>query len=404
VMFSNYSRTAVIRETVRSQTKELSRTNEALQYEAEQRKSQLRELDFQKFALDEHAIVSITDVRGNIIYANEKFCEISEYSLEELDRKNHRIIKSDEHPPEFYADMWKTISHGKVWQGEIKNSKKNGGHYWVMSTIVPSLDEKGKPFQYISIRTDITERKDAEIKAMTASRTKSELMANMSHELRTPLNAIIGFSDSIKQETFGPLGNDKYREYLEDIHQSGQHLLDLINDILDVSAVEAGALELQEENLILADVAETAVHIIRPRTEKGKVTISSKIDPELHLIYADGRRVKQILLNLLSNAVKFTPKAGEVILSAWFNDDGSLAVSVADTGIGMNDEDVTKALSTFGQVDSGLDRKHEGTGLGLPLTKGLMELHGGTLEVKSDKGKGTIVTITFPRERVIQNI
>jgi PAS domain S-box-containing protein len=361
-----------------------------------------RELNFQKFALDEHAIVSITDVRGKIIYANPKFCEISEYSFEELEGKNHRLIKSDEHPPEFYADMWKTISSGKVWQGEIKNLKKNGGHYWVMSTIVPSLNEKEVPFQYISIRTDITERKDAEIKAMTASRTKSELMANMSHELRTPLNAIIGFSGSIKEETFGPLGNEKYREYLEDIHQSGQHLLDLINDILDVSAVEAGALELQEENVIIADVAEAAAHIIRPRTEQGKVTISSKIDPELPLIYADVRRIKQVLLNLLSNAVKFTSEGGEVALSAWSNDDGSLAISVADTGIGMNEKELAMALSTFGQVDSGLNRKHEGTGLGLPLTKGLMELHGGTLEVKSEKDKGTLVTVIFPKERVVR--
>ncbi|HER27095.1 MAG TPA: PAS domain S-box protein, partial [Rhodospirillales bacterium] len=214
----------------------------------------MRELDFQKYALDEHAIVSIADVRGIIVYANEKFCDVSGYTEKELLGQNHRIVKSEEHTSEFYTEMWKTISSGNVWHGEIKNNSKDGQGYWVMTTIVPSLNEKRKPFQYVSIRTDITKRKEAELKALMASRTKSNLLANMSHELRTPLNAIIGFSGSIKEEIFGPIGNDKYSEYLDDIHYSGQHLLDLINDILDVSAVEAGALDLHDEYVSLSKV------------------------------------------------------------------------------------------------------------------------------------------------------
>lgn len=246
--------------------------------------------------------------------------------------------------------------------------------------------------------------KEAMNKAAIANRAKSELLANMSHELRTPLNAIIGFSESMKEETFGPVGSDKNREYLDDIYQSGQHLLGLINDILDVSTIEAGALELEEENVNITDVVEASVRLIRPRADNGQMSITSTIDPEIPLIYADARRVKQVFLNLLSNAVKFTPESGEVTVSAQLNDDGSLAVAVADNGIGMDEEEVTKALSTFGQVDSGLDRKHEGTGLGLPLTKGLMELHGGTLEIESEKGYGSLVMVTFPKERVVLNV
>ncbi len=233
---------------------------------------------------------------------------------------------------------------------------------------------------------------------------KSDFLANMSHELRTPLNAIIGFSDSMMEETFGSVGSDKNREYLEDIYQSGRHLLGLINDILDVSAIEAGALELEEENVNLTEVANDSVRLIRSHSDKGQVSVTSTINPEIPLIYADARRVKQVFLNLLNNSVKFTMESGEIIIGAQLNDDGSLAVTVADTGIGMNNEGVIKALSAFGQVDSGLDRKHEGSGLGLPLTKGLMELHGGTLEIKSKKGRGTTITVTFPNESVIQNV
>jgi PAS domain S-box-containing protein len=256
----------------------------------------------------------------------------------------------------------------------------------------------------LELLQEVAERKLAEEQANIANRTKSHLMANMSHELRTPLNAIIGFSESMKEETFGSVGSDKNREYLNDINQSGQHLLELINDILDVSAIEADALELHEENIALSDVFETSARLIRSRAEAGQVIVTPSIDPGVPRIYVDERRTKQILLNLLSNAVKFTPEGGEVSVTALLNDDGSLAVVVADNGIGMDEEEVTMALSSFGQVDSGLDRKNEGTGLGLPLTKGLIELHGGTMEIKSERGHGTSITVTFPKERVIQNV
>ena len=360
----------------------------------------VKELNFQKSALDEHAIVSITNVQGNIVYANKKFCEISGYSVDELIGQNHRIIKSDEHLPDVYTDLWKTISQGNVWQGELKNIKKNGEGYWVMSTIVPFMNDKGKPFQYISIRTDITTRKKAEMMAMTANRAKSDLMANMSHELRTPLNAIIGFSSTMKAEIFGRIESEKYREYIDDIHFSGEHLLALINDILDVSAIEAGALNLYQEHASLADIMKASIRLVGSRADQGEVTLSSTIDATCPVVYVDERRVKQVFLNLLSNAVKFTPEGGQVSASSYVTDDGGLAVTICDNGIGMNEDEIVTALSTFGQVDSGLNRKHEGTGLGLPLVAGLMKAHGGSLVILSQKNQGTQVTITFPKKCV----
>jgi len=297
------------------------------------------------------------------------------------------------------------------------NRKKDGGYYWVRATIVPFLNETGKPYQYVAIRTDITERvkaeeelehskakaEQAQVQAETANRTKSDLMANISHELRTPLNAIIGFSGSMKEEIFGPLGNDKYREYLDDIHNSGRHLLELINDVLDISAIEAGAMELREDNIDINSLVDAAIRIVTPRAEEGRVTVASNVDEEIPHIFVDERRVTQIVLNLLTNAIKFTPENGDVTVSARINDDGSLDIIIQDTGIGMDDGEIAEAMSKFGQVDSALDRKHEGTGLGLPLTLGLTELHGGTILISSEKGVGTSVTICFPHDRVVKD-
>lgn len=365
------------------------------------RKELEKELDFQKFALDKHAIVSTTDVKGNITFANEKFCQISGYSLEELIGQNHRILKSAEHDAAFYKDLWATISKGEVWNGEIKNTRKDGSTYWVMSSISPFMNDQGEPFQYISIRTDITKTKIAEQQAETANETKSNLLANMSHELRTPLNAIIGFSSIMKDEMFGPLENNQYLDYSKDINMSGEHLLSLINDILDISAVEAGAVELSEENIDLTTILTEIKRMTYVQSNLAGVKINLSDNDEGFDIFADARRVKQIFINLITNALKFTPKGGEVFLTADLNMDGSYSIAVRDTGIGMTQAGIEKAMMTFGQVSSVETNGHEGTGLGLPLTKGLMILHGGTLDVASKPDEGTVITVTFPKERVI---
>ena len=236
--------------------------------------------------------------------------------------------------------------------------------------------------------------------AAAGSQAKSQFLATMSHELRTPLNAVIGFSQILAAEIFGPLGDPRYRDYSRTISESGTHLLNLINDVLDFSKSEAGKLELHEEPVDLTETAEHAMRIVSGQAQARKVALAFEAETGLLPVLADPKRVKQVLLNLLSNAIKFTPEDGRITVKAYRRGDG-MAVDVADTGIGIAAEDVPTALERFGQVDRELARKHEGTGLGLPLSKRLMELHGGTLELRSAPGVGTTVTITFPATRVI---
>jgi signal transduction histidine kinase len=224
----------------------------------------------------------------------------------------------------------------------------------------------------------------------------------MSHELRTPLNAIIGFSDIIKGETFGPVGSVKYRDYAEDINASGQHLLELINDILDLSKVEGGAEELHEEDIEIHNLSRAIFTLVEGRAGRGNIKLKLDLADELPLLYADKRRLKQILVNLLGNAIKFTHAGGQVTLKAWCQADSGFVFQVADTGIGIAAEDIPKALMRFGQVDSNLNRQHEGTGLGLPLTKSLVELHGGSLHLQSQVDVGTTVTLHFPATRTVK--
>jgi signal transduction histidine kinase len=239
----------------------------------------------------------------------------------------------------------------------------------------------------------------AKMGAETANRAKSEFLANMSHELRTPLNAILGFSEVIKKGMFGPL-SARYCSYGGDIHESGTHLLNLINEILDLSKLEAGHFELHEENVDIANVIQTSRRLVEPLAEKGKVQLSEAAENNLPMIRADERRIRQVLINILSNAVKFTPEGGQVRVQSSLRSDG-LIIAISDTGIGIAPGEIPKAMEPFGQIDSKISRKYEGTGLGLPLAKRLVELHGGTLTVESALGVGTTVTIVLPRERIV---
>jgi len=255
--------------------------------------------------------------------------------------------------------------------------------------------------------TDTTERKRVEAdlrrardEAELASRSKTEFLANMSHELRTPLNAVIGFSDVLIGEIFGPLGDVRYRDYVHDIRDSGNHLLNLINDVLDVAKIEFGRIELIEESVPLGEVIDACARLVRDRAEAAGVTLATELPADLPALRADVRRMKQILINLLSNAVKFTPSGGQVTIAASI-DEGGLALAVTDTGIGMAPEDLSIALQPFGQIDSRLARKYQGTGLGLPLTKAMVELHGGHLELISAPGQGTTARVRLPRERIL---
>jgi signal transduction histidine kinase/CHASE2 domain-containing sensor protein len=262
---------------------------------------------------------------------------------------------------------------------------------------------------YIYTFQDITARKRAEEaqirateQAEAANRAKTEFLATMSHELRTPLNAVIGFSEIMKTEALGPLGTPQYKEYMEDIHASGAHLLAVINDILDMSRIEAGEMKPAEERMEIARVVNAAVRLIAERATKGRVALKADLPADLPSLYADERMIKQILLNLLSNAVKFTPEGGRVTTGATVQTDGGISLWVADTGIGIAAEHMEVILQPFGQADSRLERKYEGTGLGLPLVKAMVELHDGTLEIASAKGEGTTVTAHFPPIRAVR--
>jgi signal transduction histidine kinase len=239
----------------------------------------------------------------------------------------------------------------------------------------------------------------AKMAAETSNRTKSEFLANMSHELRTPLNAIIGFSDVIQSRMFGPI-NDRYREYAVNILTSGNHLLGLINDVLDLSKLEAGQMELREDDVDLANVINLSMRFVESQAKKSNITLSQVIDERARYIRGDERRLRQAVVNLLANAVKFTPRGGSVRVVCAHTSTAILIV-VSDTGVGMSSVDIPKAMEPFGQVDSRLSRKYEGTGLGLPLAKDLVELHGGTLTVESEVNVGTTVTIALPAERII---
>ncbi len=235
--------------------------------------------------------------------------------------------------------------------------------------------------------------------AQAENRDKSQFLANVSHELRTPLNAIIGFSEFIKSERSGPIGNEKYGEYIRDIHGSGVHLLSLINDILDYSKAEADKLELEISEVDATKSVRNCMRLVSPRAEGAQVTLGEEIPREHFILKTDAKKLKQVMLNLLSNAVKFTPSGGSVTVTMWQNVvDGGLSIEVRDTGIGIAPKDISRAMAPFGQVDNALSRKYEGTGLGLPLTRKFVEIMGGTFSIASEVGKGTTITITLPKE------
>jgi cell cycle sensor histidine kinase DivJ len=265
---------------------------------------------------------------------------------------------------------------------------------------------KGQPAEIVAVTRDMSERKEQERAlieardaAMSASRAKSAFLANMSHELRTPLNAIIGFSELMTREIFGPLGNGRYQEYAKLIHDSGGHLLDLINGVLDMSKIEAGKFELYEEIFELEDVALSSLRFVRLAAERGGVELKSEIARETAQIFADRRAVKQILVNLLSNGIKFTPRGGEVRLTARISHRG-VEIRVQDTGIGISKADLERLGRPFEQAEGAMTRGKEGTGLGLALVKSLAAMHGGEAVLDSVLGSGTTVTVWLPQAAV----
>jgi two-component system, cell cycle sensor histidine kinase PleC len=308
---------------------------------------------------------------------------------------------------QFLADIGVVSYHGKAF---FDDAGQTIGHVFAMDDRPHAHSDRGEQLVHLianSVGMELQRRqaeqalREAKEAAEQASRAKGEFLANMSHELRTPLNAIIGFSEIMRGGVLGPLGNAQYREYAGHICQSGNHLLSLINDILDVSKAGAGKIELFEEPVDCAVLVDCCLNLIENSADRGGVTLHRELPPALPRLFADERRLKQVLINLLSNAVKFTPSGGSITVSAGANPQQGFVFTVADTGIGIAAEDMEQIMQPFGQVDCSLSRKSEGAGLGLPLTKSLVELHGGTLSLESKIGAGTTATVRLPARRII---
>jgi len=361
----------------------------------------------------------IVRTNKDVLYTNEAFAHMIGYaSVREMQIASDAEIAAGRnqnysgsiHPDdrELVAEHMRRRLAGEetVSHYEFRMLRVDGTILWV-ETHAALANWDGQPAS-LSWLTDISHRKAMELElikskeaAEFANRTKTEFLANMSHELRTPLNAIIGFAEVIKDQMFGPIGVAKYADYARDIHNSGRHLLDLINDILDLAKLESGKLELREENVDVGGVVEECLTLVRSRAATAAVKLVTEVEPGVPLLHCDERALKQILLNFLSNAIKFTPAGGRVTTTVRQTPTG-VAVSVADTGIGMTRSDISVALEAFGQIDSKIARKHQGTGLGLPISKSLIELHGGTLSVDSTPNVGTTITAVFPRSRIVQ--
>lgn len=296
-------------------------------------------------------------------------------------------------PLQTLNDMIVTEKPGALLKGFIVTAH---GHYLGVGTALSLLQLTSN-----HMNERARELEEARDHAEQASRAKSEFLANRSHELRTPLNAILGFSDIIRSEILGPLGCERYRDYAGDIALSGEHLLDLINDVLDVSKVEAGKMELHESVVSVEETIRRSLRMIDERADRDQVRIDCDLPQGLPAVQTDEHKLRQILVNILSNAVKFTPSAGRIAVSATAHTAIGLRITIADTGIGIDPSQISKVLEPFGQVEGGLRRKYNGTGLGLPLAKALAELHGGRLALSSEATRGTRVSILLPARRLV---
>ena len=354
-----------------------------------------------KSALDEAAIVAITDKKGTITYANKKFCAISKYSLEELIGQNHRIISSGYHTKEFFLDMWRTISGGKVWEGEIRNRAKDGSFYWVNTTIVPFLDANGKPDQYVAVRYEITERKMAEeqlqinaIKLEMSNRELQDFASVAAHDLQEPLRKIQSFSDRLISRAKSELSPEN-KDYLERIQNSAKRMATLISDLLAYSRVTTRAQPFLEINL--NDIIKNVVSDLEIRIDqsKGKVEYG-----ELGKIQADALQMHQLFLNLVNNALKFhKPGESPVVRIATKTIEVSKGrkccqISIQDNGIGFDEKYLNRIFTIFQRLHG--RQEYEGTGVGLAVCRKIVDRHGGSITAKSIPGEGATFLVSLP--------
>jgi PAS domain S-box-containing protein len=405
---------------------DITQNKRDMQRLAQSEASLTKELGNVLLALDQHAIVAITDVQGRITSVNEKFCQISGYAREELLGQDHKMINSGTHPKEFFVAMYRTISSGKTWHGEVCNRAKDGHLYWVQTTITPAVGADGKPDMYVAIRADITQRKSFELElqdhrthleglvqqktaelqlantiANAANRSKSEFLANMSHEIRTPMNGVVGMVDILQQTEM----TATQHRMLGTIHQSSMALLHILNDILDFSKIEAGKLEIESIPTYLRETVEGAAQLMLSLSSTRSVELSVFVSPALpKWILCDPNRLRQVMLNLLGNAVKFsgslTDRRALVILRVepctLAQGAPGVMLRIIDNGIGMTEAVVSKLFQPFTQADESTARQFGGTGLGLSITQRLLALMHGQITVRSALGEGSEFSVELP--------
>ena len=352
--------------------------------------------------------VVITDAQGVIQYVNKQLSSSTGYTSDEVVGKTPRIFKSGQTPDDTYRNLWTALRSGRQWRCEMLNRRKNGELFWEHQAISPLRDNRGRITQYLAVKEDITDQKEMQrilVQAMEnarrANQAKSDFLAGMSHELRTPLNAVIGYSELSLLQPWGPLGDPRYREYLQAVNDSGRHLLQLINDLLDLSKVEADKFDLSEEKTNFSELLDQVILLVRERADKRGVLIRRALSDPSPCVLVDPLRLKQVLVNLLSNAIKFSDQRDVVTISLEVEPCEDLRIIVADEGCGIRESDLSRVMEPFGQADDPMVRQEVGTGLGLPLSRKLVELHGGTLDLSSVYGEGTTVVVTLPFSRLI---
>lgn len=363
----------------------------------------LATLKSQKTILDHHCLVSMSDVKGRITYANEEFCRISGYSRDELIGKDHRVVNSGNHPKAFWQEMFATLAGGGIWQGQVCNRARDGSIYWVQATNFAERDSAGRISGYISVRSNITETKKREqdlsvahealseaiARAEAASRAKSGFLSTMSHEMRTPLNGMIGAMDLLRLESL----TERQKDLVDLATQSSEALLVHINDVLDFSKMEAGKLELIAKPFNLSKLISSVVDIVMPQVRHGRNKVRTEISPEIPIgLVGDQVRLRQILLNFMSNAAKFT-RDGTIVISVApvkrLADKSVVEFAVSDTGLGIPADRLSELFKEFSMLDSSYTRRNGGTGLGLAISKSLAEMMGGRIGVESEERKGS---------------
>jgi len=353
--------------------------------------------------------IVVTDHHGRIIRLNDTFLSEYGWNRDELLGAEFTILVPPE-DKEFSKRLHDAfIYQGKQGKRELQFLKKDGSVAEIVLTMSLLELSQGRKFMVSTVR-NVTERKNmvrrlerAKESADIANRAKSSFLANMSHELRTPLNAIIGFSELMKNEIFGSLNNPKYEEYMNDIHFSSRHLLDIINDVLDMSKIEAGKIELIESEIIISDLFESIRRIMGDRAEAKKVKLDFKCENNLPHVKADQRLLRQILINLVSNSIKFSLEGCIIHIKAYIYSKDCLRIAVEDEGCGIPYEKINTVQEPFGQVNDPRYYTGQGTGLGLPLAKAMIELHEGKLTIESEEDKGTNVFIDLPKIRVMED-